>query len=261
LETPLPPLPPRILPLGDAAWTVEFGDAISPAINARVLGFSGIVNAEMKAGRCLGVIECVPTFRSLTVHFDPLSADALALRDALMILAQQEGSVLASGRRWALPVCFDDDFAPDLRDVAERKALSTDAVIGLLTGAVLRVYMLGFLPGFPYLGGLPDELNMPRLASPRTVVPERSVAITGKMCAIYPWQSPGGWRLVGRTPLRMFDAAKGDRPALLAPGDEIVLTAIDRESYSRIESACVAGEFDSGTLLLGPADAGKAGHE
>lgn len=239
---------PRLLSLGDAAWTIEFGNAVAPALRERVLAYCETLEARRADPGLDGVIEWVPTFRSVTVHFDPLQADARKLGRALLAWAATSGSRGVRGQQWLIPVCFDPDCAPDLADVAAAKGIATADVVRLLTTAEFPVYMLGFLPGFPYLGGLPEALEMPRLASPRKAVPERSVAIAGRMCAVYPWQSPGGWRLVGRTPVRLFDAANEQRPALLAPGDVVRWQAIDRESYARLEREVAAGGMDWRTL-------------
>jgi KipI family sensor histidine kinase inhibitor len=242
-------LPVRLLSVGDAAWTVEFGSAMDPAIHGRVLGFCSLLDTLSADGRLEGVVEWVPTFRSVTVHFNPDQADAMALRDLLGELAGKSGILSAAGCRWHIPVCFDAECAPDLADVATAKGLTPEAVVQLLTDSVFSVYMLGFLPGFPYLGGVPEVLDMPRLASPRKVVPARSIAIAGRMCAAYPWESPGGWRLLGRTPVRLFDAANSRRPALLAPGDEVVWEAVDTATYAEIDRECAAGSFDLSSLM------------
>ncbi|MFC5300829.1 5-oxoprolinase subunit PxpB [Azospira restricta] len=239
---------PRLLPLGDSAWTVEFGDDIAPEIHARVLGFAAALAAAQQDGTLARELECVPAFRSLTVHFDPARVDHAALAERLLAIAGDSGSLQASGAAWRIPVCFDAEFAPDLAAVAESKGLTPDAVVRLMTETEFTVYMLGFLPGFPYLGGLPAALDMPRLATPRKVVPARSIAIAGRTCAAYPWQSPGGWRLMGRTPVHLFDPARSARPALLAPGDRVRWQAVDRDAYAAIEARCARGDFDPDEL-------------
>src|SRR5574338_23785 len=198
-------LQPRLLTVGDAAYTVEFGNTIDPGTHALVLGFAHTLDAMAGNGLLDGVVEWVPTFRSVTVHFDPDRADPAQLADT--------------------------------------------QVVRLMTDTVFRVYMVGFLPGFPYLGGLPAAIEMPRLAKPRKVVPARSIAVAGRMCAAYPWESPGGWRLLGRTPVRLFDAANPRRPALLAPGDEVCWRAVDRAEYRDIEDQIGGGAFNVTTLL------------
>lgn len=244
---------PRLLALGDSAWTVEFGHAIDAAANARVMGLAGRVAAARKNDpRMAAITDIVPTFRSLTVHFDPWSGDAAALGRGLQALAMEGSEATATGRRWQLPVCFDDDFAPDLARVCELKQLTRTAVIDLLLGATFRVYMLGFQPGFPYMGGLPPALVTPRLPSPRQKVPAKSVAIALDMCSVYPWESPGGWNLLGRTPVVLFDPAQTEQPAMLAAGDEVCWTAVDRSTHDRL-AAQIAQGLPRETFVKGPA--------
>jgi len=226
---------PRLLALGDSAWTVEFGQTIDEASNARVMGLAGRIAAARQSEPLMhAVTDVVPTFRSLTVHFDPWTADAAALGRQLLSMAQEGPQICTQGRQWRLPVCFDDEFAPDLPRVCELKRLRRAEVIEQLLGARLRVYMLGFQPGFPYMGGLPPALHTPRLPSPRQKVPARSVAIALDMCSVYPWESPGGWNLLGRTPVVLFDPAQTEQPAMLAAGDEVRWVAVDRRTHDRL---------------------------
>lgn len=253
-RTPARPL--RLLPLGDAAWTVEFGDGISPEVHARVLGLAGALERERKntaRGDAVleGIVDVVPTFRSLTVYFDARACDGEALGRELLRLAAASGAASVQGRRWLLPVCFDAEYAPDLDDLAQAKGLTREEAVARLTAADFRVYMIGFMPGFPYMGGLPAELQMPRLSSPRKAVPARSVAVAGAMCAVYPWESPGGWRLLGRTPIPMFSLRDEDSPALLASGDRVNWRAVDRAEFVELEAAALAGRIPRASLLAG----------
>lgn len=276
----------QLLALGDTAWTVEFGQRIDPALHARVLRLAAAVARRRQQERSVvgrtkqaaetaavayvarasappaagfaAIVDIVPTYRSLTIHYDPLRCDGERLGDMLEQMGEAvlDGDIGASpaladgygGRRWRLPVCFDDDLSPDLHEVAQAKGLSVDDVIALMTDARFQVYMLGFMPGFPYMGGLPEALAMPRVTPPRKAVPPRSLAVTGGMCAFYPWQSPGGWRLIGRTPVPLFDAADSDAPSLLAAGDQVRLYAIDRALYEEIEADVAGGVFERHTL-------------
>ncbi len=222
---------PRVLPLGDAAFTVEFGQVIDPLIQARVLGLATLLAAARDTGELAGVIEWVPTFRSLTVHFDPDHLDATALAHTLLQLAGQAHSALQEGRRWQVPVCFGGEAGPDLDAVAQACRLSPAALVQRLTASEFTVCMLGFLPGFPYLSGLPAELALPRRATPRTRVPAGSVAIAGGMAAIYPWESPGGWHLLGRSAWPLFDPRRAE-PALFAPGDRIRWVAVTPDALT-----------------------------
>lgn len=262
--------PPRLLPLGDTAWTVEFGEQIDPLLHARVLGLASALAPLRRAvpaggakerdecearDECddfgfAGIVDVVPTFRSLSVHYNPLVCDGERLGEALLALAKTAGSARAQGRCWRLPVCFDEDFAPDMNDLAAAKGLTREAVMALMCEATFQVYMIGFMPGFPYMGGLPSVLEMPRLASPRKAVPARSLAVTGAMCAVYPWESPGGWRLLGRTPIPMFAASETASPALLASGDQVCWQAIERQQFLEMEARALAGDLDRRSLLV-----------
>lgn len=234
---------PRLHPLGDAAWIVEFGRAIDEGTHARVMGFAQAVAQARAAGALPGVVETVPAYTTLTVHFDASGETDLAgaAADALLDLACRADALRRPGRRWRLPACFDAEFAPDLDELARARGLSPAQVVAMMCATPFRVYMLGFQPGFPYMGGLPAELEMPRRASPRTAVPERSVAVAGRMCAVYPWRSPGGWHLLGRTPLSLFDAADAADPAWLHPGDEVRWQAVDRARFDQIEQRAARG--------------------
>lgn len=237
--------PVRIVALGDCAWTVVVGHAIDPAIHARVLGLAEAVHAARTTGEApwQGVRDVVPSFAALTVHYDPLACDGEALKEALCSLAHTVPPAATRGRTWRLPACFAPPFAPDLPAVAERAGLSSAEVVERLTGAKLRVYQIGFLPGFPYMGGLPALLHLPRLATPRTRVPAGSIALAGGLCGVYPCESPGGWHLVGRTPLLLFDLRR-DPPALLASGDTVQWYPIDAATFAELHKAAQAGHFD-----------------
>ena len=237
---------PRLLPLGDAAWTVEFGDTIDAATHARVMGFD---HALQEAGPLPGVVEWVPTFRSCTVHFDPLAAGADTLGARLLKIATAAPPRTVAGRRWRIPILFGGEAGPDLAELAAHCGLTEQAVVARMCATVFRVYMLGFMPGFPYMGGLPTELAMPRLATPRLSVPAHSLAVTGALCAVYPVASPGGWRLLGRTPLELFDPANAAAPALFAPGDEVMWQAVDAGAFTRLEREA---RLDRARFLVAP---------
>ena len=210
-------IPPRLLELGDAALTLELGAGIDSATSARVMAARDAIDAA----RLAGVIDLVPTYRSLTVHFDPLVTNRAALSAALLAAANTQQKSALAGRHFEIPVRFGDDDGPDLAEVAATVGRGADEIVDTLCGLELHVYLIGFLPGFPYMGDLPEWLRLPRRATPRTAVPANSVAIAGPQAAVYPWISPGGWHLLGRTTVQMFDATNTERPALLAPGDTV----------------------------------------
>lgn len=234
----------RILDAGDAALTIEFGSIIDPALLAEVNALDAAVLRRKQAGKLPGVIETMPTFRSLTVFFDPLVTDRDAVLAALqpLIAAAEHGST-TDGRHWRLPVCYEGEAAPDLAEVAGAIGIGEDEVVALHSGAEYLVYMIGFLPGFPFMGDLPAPLRLPRRAQPRVRVPAGSVAIATGLTAIYPWESPGGWHLLGRCPVPLFDAGRTS-PSLLAAGDRVRFVPVSAQECRAIEAGLASAEID-----------------
>jgi len=223
----------RIVAAGDAALVAEFEERIDPAVNARVVALAD----ALRALELPGVRDVVPTFRSVTVYFDPLVADVAGLADAMRELARTGAAAHARESRTVdVPVCYDAVYGLDLDDVARGAGMTAAEVIELHTAATCRVFMLGFVPGFAYLGPIDPRIATPRLAAPRTRVPAGSVGIAGAQTGIYPLATPGGWNLVGRTPLRMLDLTR-DTPARLRPGDRVRFRAIDRAEFERLTDA------------------------
>jgi KipI family sensor histidine kinase inhibitor len=250
----------RLLDAGDAAFTVEFGDTIDPALLAAVQALDAGIERARAAGALPGLIETMPTFRSLTVFFDPLLTGRAELVKALQpLFAAAEHAPPADGRHWRLPVCYEGEAGPDLAATAAAAGIAPEDVVALHSGTEFRVYMLGFMPGFPFMGDLPAPLRLPRRTEPRVRVPAGSVAIAGGLTAIYPWESPGGWHLLGRCPARLFDAAS-ESPSLLAVGDRVRFEPVPMAEYRRLEAAVQAREIDpAGWLAEAPAPASVAG--
>ena len=240
---------PQVRPLSDTALTVVFGTEVDPQVHAQVMGLARQLEALRDAPALAGVSEWIASFTALTVYFDPDVADVAALEAELARLAGAGAKAILAGRVWTLPACFENDYAPDLADLARLQGLSEEAVVSQFLAARYRVYTIGFLPGFPYMGGLPEALQVPRLTTPRTEVPARSIAVAGSMCAIYPFKSPGGWRLIGRTPLNLFDPAREAEPALLAAGDTVRWQRIDAARFAALEAEADAGTLDPRQFL------------
>ena len=227
----------RLLPNGDAALVVEFGDRIDLAVNARVLALADrIAEAGIE-----GVVETSPTFRSLLVSFDParISLNGLAAHVKSLIGSAAVGR--RSGRLWRVPVCYDPKVAPDIEEAAERARLAPDALVALHVGLIHHVYMLGFLPGQPYLGDLPAELALPRRAAPRTKVAAGSVGIAQRMTCLFPRETPCGLNVIGRTPLALWDPRRREA-ALLRPGDSVVFEPVSLDALERLSAAAARGE-------------------
>ncbi len=210
--------------LGDAALRVELGTGIDPEVHRRVRkACAGIERAALP-----GVVEWVPGYAAVTVHYRPHQVRFAELSARIRAaLEAAEEIELPPGRDHVLPVLYD---GPDLAFVAEHARLSAEDVVGLHSGADYLVYMIGFAPGFPYLGGLPERLATPRLEKPRLSVPAGSVGIGGAQTGVYSVTGPGGWRLIGRSPVRLYDP-QADPPALLRAGDRVRFRPVGPEEY------------------------------
>lgn len=208
---------PKIVPLGDSSLLIQFGSDIDISVNQRVHALAGL----LEASPFKGMIETVPAYATLLVHYDPLIVSFAKVRDFLRgKLSQAEAAVTRNPKRVEVPVRYGGEFGVDLEAVARHLRLQVEEVIRLHSGKLYTVFMMGFTPGFPYMGKLDDALVMPRLEAPRTRVPAGTVAIAGSQTGIYPLASPGGWHLIGWTPLTLFDP-RADAPFLFAPGDEV----------------------------------------
>ena len=227
---------PRFLPAGDAAFIVEFGNSVDRAVSDRVLALAPVARSLE------GVLVAVPTFRSLLVQYDPLHTSARALEETIRAKLDHAQVVRGSPRRWRLPACYEPALGPDLEDVAKRTNLSIADVIRLHSGTEFHVYVVGFAPGFGFLGDLPKELHLPRRTDPRVRVPAGSVAIAQGLTAVYPQESPGGWHLIASCPVRFFDLGL-EEPSLFATGDKVRFEPVAESEYERIKAAVARGDY------------------
>ncbi|HEV8663507.1 MAG TPA: 5-oxoprolinase subunit PxpB [Candidatus Methylomirabilis sp.] len=231
---------PRFLPAGDAALTVEFGNRIALPLNRKVRALA----LAMEKAALPGVIEVVPTYRSLTIYYDPLSFSLTDLRLKVEdLLERLEEIPLPASRLVTIPTVYGGEYGPDLAFVAQHCGLTEEAVIRLHTRPTYHVYMLGFTAGYAYLGGMPKRLTTPRLPSPRLRVPAGSVGIGGNQTGVYPVESPGGWRLIGRTPLTLFDPS-WEVPVLIQPGDQVKFVRIAPDEFEARRERARRGESD-----------------
>jgi len=228
---------PRFLSAGDTALVVEFGEVVDPALNHRVMRLG---EAARRAG-VAGVVDLVPTFRSLMVHYDPTVTTRHGLEEGLRKLLGETGSAAVTGRLWEFPVLYGDEVGPDLDEVAKRTGLTPERVVELHAGTEYEAYMMGFMPGLAYLGIIPAELELPRRSEPRVRVPAGSVAIATNLTNVYSLESPGGWHLLGRTPVAFFDLQR-DPPVLLAAGDRVRFKSVGRDVYDEVAARMAKGD-------------------
>jgi inhibitor of KinA len=230
----------RFLDQGEAALAVEFGDAVDPDLNAKVLALDDAFRRDPPPG----VRETTPTYRSLLVQYEPLELSRAALID--WITAQQVAKPLAgttqNARLWTLPCCYDPTVAEDIAEAADRLGLSIDALAATHAGARYRAYMYGFAPGWCYLGGLPEALATPRRLAPRGPTPEGAVLIGGGLSLVATNPMPTGWYVIGRTPERLF-APRREPPFLIAPGDELRFEPVDATTFENLDARAAAGEI------------------
>ena len=221
-------MPIQLVPVGDTGVLAVFEQKIAEEIGAQVAA----LDAAVRAAKIPGTGETVPAFASLLVRYDPLLTDYGAVAGAIGALARRlPPPEPGAGRLVTIPVCYGGAYGPDLAFVAQHAGLTEAEVVRRHTGRDYRIYMLGFLPGFPYLGGLDPALCTPRLQNPRTEIPAGSVGIGGEQTGVYPVASPGGWQLIGRTPLKLFDP---EQPPRYAAGDRIRFTAITPKQFAKL---------------------------
>lgn len=220
----------RFLLTGDTSLCVEFGSEISESINTQIRAF----NIALGRSGIPGIVETVPTYRSLMIHYDPEVIRCTPLLDKLKsLLGQLDKIEVPPSEVLEIPVLYGGEMGPDLEFVAEHNGKTEAEVVRIHTSAEYLIYMLGFTPGFTYLGGMSDEIAAPRLETPRVKIPAGSVGIAGTQTGVYPIDSPGGWQLIGRTPVRMYDASR-EHPILPQAGQYIKFYPIDQAEYDRI---------------------------
>ena len=231
---------PRFFPAGDLALVAELGDAISPEINRKVRSLTD----ALEQGSIPGVFDFLPTYRSVLVYYDPLRITSGEVEEGIeRLLENAEATDTGTRHVVHLPTLYGGDMGPDIAFVAEHSGLDEQQVISIHSATDYLVYMMGFSPGFAYLGGLDERLATPRLQSPRTEIPPGAVGIAETQTGVYPVASPGGWQLIGRTPVKLFDPAR-ERPVLLSAGDYVRFVPLEsRQAYDDILKQVESGEY------------------
>ncbi len=231
----------HIYPCGDHAITIQLGDEISVSVNQKLLA----IFHHLKQNSIEGVKDMIPAYNTLTLVYDlallKKKYPVRSVYDKISMQLQKAATMIitevpTASRLVNIPVCYDPSLAPDIISLSEMHQLTVDEAIQLHTAKIYRVYMIGFLPGFAYMGSVDEKINTPRLSKPRTQVPAGSVGIAGEQTGIYPFDSPGGWQLIGQTPIAMFDAKK-ETPCYLQPGDEVKFHAISIDEFKKQKKA------------------------
>lgn len=229
---------PRLLDAGESALVVEFGTRIDDQIADRVLALDAALTAEAVPG----VLELVPTYRSLMIHYDPLILPRASLEAAVNRALPASANLGQDRTLWQVPACYDPEFAIDLAHIAAATGLTADEVIAQHAGARYRLVMYGFAPGWAYLSGLPAALTLPRRESPRDRIPEGSLIVAGGQAIVAGPAMPSGWHLLGRTPERMFDPAR-DPPIPFRTGDMLEFRPVSRDAFDALQTRAAGGEI------------------
>jgi len=209
---------------------VEYGDVIDPDINNTVRSMAIVMERESLKG----VLETIPTYRSMLIIYDPTITNPKKLKKEIIALEERLSQIkIPPPDTVEIPVCYGGEFGPDIQFVAEHNSITEDDVVRIHSEGEYRIFMIGFTPGFPFLGGLPKVLHTPRLETPRTFVPEGSVGIANNQTGIYPLASPGGWQLIGKTPVKLFTPEQAN-PFIYKVGDRIKFKPISAEDYARL---------------------------
>lgn len=229
----------KLLTAGDSSILLQFGNTIDPAINRKIAATVQL----MREQHINGVTDVIPAFCSLLINYDPrvISYEQIKRRmEALVKIDVTAGDTRK--RVFEIPVCYGGEYGPDIQNIADHAGMSVEEVIQIHTSRDYLIYMLGFLPGFTYLGGLDERIHTPRLANPRIRIPAGSVGIGGSQTGIYPMDSPGGWQLMGMTPVKTYDPDR-EVPILVEAGDYIRFVAIDEDEFHRIKELVDKNEY------------------
>ena len=230
---------PKFLDAGESCIVAEFADEIDRGANDAVMS----LKRRLQEQRSVRITECLPTYRSLAVYFDPLVSKREKVMSALERALVSEASVASSAHSViSIPVCYGGEYGPDMETVASHAGITPEEVIARHSGRVYHCYMIGFVPGFAYLGGMDESIATPRLQNPRTVIRGGSVGIAGKQTGIYPIDSPGGWQLIGRTPLRLF-TPEASHPTLIEAGFGVRFYQVSADEYSSIQKQVESGVY------------------
>ena len=231
---------PRILPTGDRALSVELGNEIDEKINARLMSLIRMLEDE----KIKGIEEYVPSFRAVLIHYNPAILSYEKISGIISKALDKPVVEMSHHKRIVkVPVCYDKEFGPDIEDVAEHAGITVPEVIKIHTSTPYLVYMLGFQPGFPYLGGLDERIHTPRLETPRIRLEAGSVGIGGAQTGLYPMESPGGWRIIGVTPVRCYNPDK-EKPIPYMAGDHIKFESISKDEFNALREADLRGECE-----------------
>ena len=225
----------KIYNISDQGIICDFGNEITKEINAKVIGFFNYINNNLDIKNELGIINCVPSYNKIVIQYDLLVTSSDAIIKYISSIKEDSLTYQNNQKKFDLPICYDTEYGLDLESISKQNKISIEEIIHLHLETSFYVYMMGFLPGFPFMGDLNNKLFTSRLTTPGVLVPANSVAIVEKFCAIYPFESPGGWNIIGKTPTKLFEKNKKN-PSLLYPGAQVKFKSISKKTLMVMES-------------------------
>jgi len=220
--------------ISEQAFLLDFGDEITKEINQNVINVFNYIYNQIKKENYLDIKNCVPSYNKLLIQFNPSKKNKNEIFDFINKIDIIKNEVTTNDKEIEIPICYDEEFALDIRNISKKIKIDEDIIIQSHASTNFFVYMIGFMPGLPFMGDLESNLSVPRLISPRVSVPSRSVGVVEKFCVVYPNESPGGWNIIGRTPINFFFKDKNN-PSLLNPGSDVKFRVISKKEFFELE--------------------------
>jgi len=218
--------------IGDCGIVCDFGDEVSQKINSEVIKLFHYVRRQTSDRNLEGILNCTPSYNKLIINFDLKKINATKILDFLKSINFSELNLSQNKKEWTIPICYD--FAMDLGNMSKVLKIDKDEIINIHSKTVFFIYMIGFVPGHPFMGDLDSKLFLNRLKTPRVKIAAGSVGIVEKFCNIYPYESPGGWNIIGRTPTKLFNTQNESSPCLLSPGDSVKFKSISKKEFEKL---------------------------
>ncbi len=216
--------------IGDSAIVCDFGDEVNQSINNEVIKLFHYVKKQAELGNIEGILNCTPSYNKLIVSFDLAKTNSKNISDFLNSTQSKNLNFIEDRKNWTIPICYDLEI--DLENMSRKLKLDKEEIINIHLNSTFFIYMIGFVPGHPFMGDLNPKLFLNRLKTPRVKIPPGSVGIVEKFCNIYPYESPGGWNIIGRTPIKLFNTKDNIKPSLLSPGDTVRFKSISKKEFS-----------------------------
>ena len=220
--------------IGDCGIVCDFGDEVNPEINSNVIKLFHHVKKEVLSGNLKGILNYTPSYNKLIINFDLEKINSSKIIDFLKSVDFSKLNLSQNKKKWTIPVCYE--FEMDLENMSKTLKINRDEIINIHLNTDFFVYMVGFIPGHPFMGDLNSKLFLNRLKTPRVKIPAGSIGIVEKFCNIYPYESPGGWNIIGRTPTKLFDAQNETSPCLLSPGDSVKVKIISKKEFEKLSN-------------------------